>query len=202
LISADSALEQLRVGNLRFTRQQDSSPADGLPVFRNLSQGQQPFAAILGCADSRVPPELVFDHGFGELFTVRVAGNVAGPTQVGSLEYAVGVLGVAVVVVLGHTECGAVSATLDAMRDPATERTEGLQAIVDSIQPSIAPSTLSLDSAQGLGGAVRANIHGTVEALPRLSPLLHQRLAEGELQIVGAEYSLESGAVEFLSEEA
>lgn len=189
---------------------------DGIDADRRaeLVGGQTPFAAVLGCSDSRVPPEVVFDRGPGDLFVIRVAGNVAGPLEIGSIEFAVDNLGTPLVVVLGHTGCGAVGATIDALRARAgrsggdsdgplaPELGPNLGAIVERIRPVVAPL---LDTSGGgaddpetiAEDAVRANVLAEAERLRDGSELLRQSVAGGKLLIVGAEYSLASGVVDF-----
>ena len=189
---------------------------DGIEAERRaeLAGGQAPFAAVLGCSDSRVPPEMVFDRGPGDLFVIRVAGNLAGPLEIGSVEFAVDKLGTPLVVVLGHTSCGAVGATLDALRARADrsgrdldgplapELGPNLGAIVERICPAVAPlldapGKPAEDPETVAQDAVRANVFAEVERLRDESELLRQSVAEGKLLIVGAEYSLDSGVVDF-----
>jgi carbonic anhydrase len=166
-----------------------------------LAQGQEPFAVVLGCSDSRVPAELVFGQGFGDLFVIRVAGNVVAPSQVGSVEFAAARLGTRLAVVLGHTRCGAVMATLEELRHPTPERSPNLRSIVDRIRPSVEPllaTPLGRDPEALLAHAVRANIRTAADHLRHGSAVL-ERLVEREgLLVVGAEYCLETGVVDFL----
>ena len=166
-----------------------------------LAVGQEPFAIILGCSDSRVPAELVFDQGFGDLFVIRVAGNIVAPSQVGSVEFAASRFGTRLVVVLGHSGCGAITATLEEITGQATSQSRNLRSIVDRVRPSIEtllsgrrdndPQTLIQD-------AVRANVRASVNHLRHGSALLEQLSRSAGLQVVGAEYSLETGVVTFL----
>jgi carbonic anhydrase len=166
-----------------------------------LVEGQEPFAIILGCSDSRVPAELVFDQGFGALFVIRVAGNIVAPSQVGSVEFAAARFGTRLVVVMGHTQCGAIVATVDELmgRAPATSR--NLRSIVDRVRPSV--QTL-LEGRRApfnpddlIADAVRANVRASVDHLRHGSELLEQLILNDGLDVVGAEYSLESGVVTF-----
>jgi carbonic anhydrase len=162
---------------------------------------QQPFAIILGCSDSRVPAELVFSQGFGDLFVIRVAGNIVAPSQVGSVEFAAERFGTRLAVVLGHTQCGAVAATLEQLREPTENQSPNLRAIVERIRPSIEP-LLELPIAHDLEAlsrrAVRANVAASVNQLRHGSALLERRIERDGLLIVGAEYHVEEGTVEFL----
>ena len=194
-VPAKAALSLLRAGNERFVsgpRKHDAGAG---------SVEQSPIAVVLGCSDSRVPVETVFDLGVGKLFVVRVAGNIAGPTQIASIEFAVQQFGTPLVVVLGHTGCGAVMEAMGDLRGSAQERSANLQAVVDAIRPSLEASIGDLDDPDRLLEiAVRENVRATVDGVLRGSELLQQRASRGELVVVGAEYSLETGIVEFLTE--
>ena len=203
MIAASEALARLRDGNRRFVESIHDNARSLSPSRRlHLAQGQQPFAIILGCSDSRVPAELVFGQGFGDLFVIRVAGNIVAPSQVGSVEFAAARFGTRLVVVLGHTECGAVTATMEQLRRPTLAQSPGLRAIVDRIRPAVEP----LLATPGGGGqdpetlvahAVRANIRMACGHLRHGSAVL-ERLVQGEgLVIVGAEYCLQTGEVDF-----
>lgn len=199
---AISALEKLRAGNRRFV---DGQPrvADlaGAARRRETADGQAPFAVILGCSDSRVPAEIVFDQGLGDLFVIRVAGNVVAPSQVGSVEFAVEMFGTALVVVLGHSACGAVTATLEQLRQASGPRSKNIHAIVDRVRPSLEPLLASRADLEGdalMHAAVRANVQASVAHLYDGSELLTEAVDDGRLLIVGAEYDLDSGRVEFL----
>jgi len=161
---------------------------------------QQPFAIILGCSDSRVPAELVFSQGFGDLFVIRVAGNIVAPSQVGSVEFAAERFGTRLAVVLGHTQCGAVEATLEQLRQPQANQSPNLRAIVERIRPAIEP-LLELPAAndpeQLARRAVRANVDASVKQLRHGSVLLERRIERDGFLIVGAEYHVEDGTVEF-----
>ncbi|NNE35596.1 MAG: carbonic anhydrase, partial [Rhodothermales bacterium] len=190
--SAAEALARLKEGNLRFVEEGRLGAAHiGESRRAALARGQEPFAIVLGCADSRVPPELVFDQGLGDLFVVRVAGNVVTPTVVGSIEYAAGVVGTRLVVVLGHSSCGAVKSTIEHMRSP-TDLTGGLDSIVGRIRPSVSSvraSHVQDDDAEILRESVRENVRQSVRSLSAESSLLQGLILEDGLQVVGAEYS-------------
>jgi carbonic anhydrase len=201
MIPAPEALERLREGNRRF--------AARTPHTRShypLPGPQRPFAVILGCADSRVPPEIVFDQALGDLFVIRVAGHVVTPAVLASVEFAAGPLGARLIVTLGHTSCGAVLATLDALDqsdpDPGPRPdAPDLRALVGGIRPALTPlleTDPTPDRDSRVRRAVRANIHAATAALRRGSALLRKLAAEDGLRIVGAEYDLETGRVEFL----
>ncbi|WP_318190958.1 carbonic anhydrase [Marinihelvus fidelis] len=199
--AAAAALEKLKQGNRRFV--------DGQPRVSDLASegrrletasGQSPFAVILGCSDSRVPAEIVFDQGLGDLFVIRVAGNVVAPSQVGSVEFAVEMFGTALVVVLGHTLCGAIDATLEQLGRDSAMRSPNLAAIVDRVRPGIEPVLASRPALHGkalAAAAVRANVHASVNGLVAGSEVLTDAVNSGRVAIVGAEYDLETGCVEF-----
>jgi carbonic anhydrase len=192
MISAAEALERLREGNRRYVSGASHlDPADGHPP--GLEKGQAPFAVILACSDSRVPVEMIFDQGPGDLFVTRVAGNIAAPSQLGSIEYAATQLGTKLVVVLGHSNCGAISATLESIAKGLAVGSPNLGAIVDRIRPAIEP----LDQ-PSLQDAVAANVRHTVQRLCHDSAILATMIDASELAVVGAEYSIENGKVEFL----
>jgi len=167
---------------------------------KELILGQNPFAIILGCSDSRVPAELVFDQGIGDLFVIRVAGNIVAPSLIGSVEYAVEMFGTSLVVVLGHTNCGAVIATLNESEQSTENRSPNLRSIVDRIRPTIAEfldPEISLNRSDLLSHAIRANIRASVSQLQHGSEILERMVLNSGLLIVGAEYSLETGLVDF-----
>lgn len=200
-VSALEALNRLREGNHRFV---DDLRDDGLinaSRRRELVSGQAPFAILLGCADSRVPAELVFDQGLGDLFVIRVAGNIVAPTLVGSIEYAASALGTRLVVVMGHSSCGAVAATLGELENPSEGISPNLGAIVESIRPAVAPlrdTAAADDPDRLLHEAVRANVRASAAQLRQgSSEVLEQLIAEDGLMVVGAEYDLGTGAVDF-----
>lgn len=201
MISAIESLERLREGNRRFmSRAERRIGLEGQERRNELLEGQEPFAAILGCSDSRVPAEVVFDQGLGGLFVIRVAGNVATPSQVESVEFAVSRLGTRLVVVLGHSMCGAVQATLEALEGPEEDRTSDLGVIIGSIRPSVEPllqSDIRQDREELVSRAVRANIRASADQLRHRSSILARMVDEEGLIVVGAEYSLQTGFVDF-----
>ncbi len=204
MISVRQALERLREGNRRFasdTRSRDTLP--GQSRRSELATGQEPFAIILGCSDSRVPAEIVFDQGLGDLFVIRVAGNIVAPSQVGSVEFAAERFGTRLVVVLGHSRCGAILATLEQLGRPMEGQSRNLRSIVDRIRPSVEPlltTDLGPDPEALVRRAVRANIRVSANHLRHGSEVLEQLILNDGLLVVGAEYSLETGVVEFLDD--
>jgi carbonic anhydrase len=201
MIPARDALERLRDGNLRFAANVRGSDAFVSHTRRvELASGQQPFAIILGCSDSRVPAEIVFDQGLGDLFVIRVAGNIVAPSQVGSVEFAAERYSTRLVVVLGHSQCGAILATLEELRTPTENHSHNVRAIVDRIRPSVEglfATDLRHDSDALVKQAVRANIRASVDHLRHGSQVLEEMIQAEGLLVVGAEYSLETGVVEF-----
>ncbi len=202
MIPESEALDRLREGNLRYANATSScDPAHTQARRAATVDGQQPFAVILGCSDSRVPVELVFDQGPGDLFVVRVAGNVAARTQIGSIEYAASKLGTRLVVVLGHSRCGAIASTVNELQQPSAEPSPNLGFIVDRIRPAVAPVLEQHeggDAAELVEKAVRANVRHVVDELRQGSPTIVSLVDRQDLRIVGACYSLETGLVEFL----
>jgi carbonic anhydrase len=165
-----------------------------------LAAGQEPFAIILGCSDSRVPAEIVFDQGLGDLFVIRVAGNIVAPSQVGSVEFAAARFGTRLVVVLGHSQCGAILATLEELQQPTENQSRNLRSIVDRVRPSVEAllaTELRHDQEALVERAVRANVQASVNQLRHGSALLEQLIENDEPLVVGAEYSLETGLVDF-----
>ena len=204
MLDAAEALARLREGNRRFVTAQTATPALSNAARRvALVAGQEPFAIILGCSDSRVPAELVFDQGFGDLFVIRVAGNIVAPSQVGSVEFAASRFGTRLVVVLGHSQCGAVIATLEELQGQPTSQSKNLRSIVDRVRPSV-ETLLSggreEDPDALVRAAVRANVRASVNHLRHGSELLERLIQETGLAVVGAEYSLETGVVEFFGD--
>jgi len=201
LIDAREALRRLQEGNHRFVCGDRSMDAAAEAARRNqLANGQEPFAIILGCSDSRVPAEIVFDQGLGDLFVIRVAGNIVAPTQIGSVEFAAAKFRTRLVVVLGHTCCGAVEATVDELTRPESTQSLNLRTIVDRIRPSVSPlmnSPLRQDRTALLREAVRANVRVSVSQLRQGSEILENLVCNDGLLVVGAEYSLETGKVDF-----
>jgi carbonic anhydrase len=202
MVPARQALEQLREGNLRFAANVRGSDAFVSHTRRvELASGQQPFAIILGCSDSRVPAEIVFDQGLGDLFVIRVAVNIVAPAQVGSVEFAAARYSTRLVVVLGHSQCGAILATLEELRTPSENQSHNLRSIVDRVRPSVEGllrTELRHDSDALVREAGRANIRASVDHLRHGSQVLEELIHEQGLVVVGAEYSLETGVVEFL----
>jgi carbonic anhydrase len=203
MISAREALARLREGNRRFAADVLSFDALATQARRSeLAAGQEPFAVILGCSDSRVPAEIVFGQGLGDLFVIRVAGNIVAPSQIGSVEFAVERFGTRLVVVLGHSRCGAVLATIDELRRPAEYQSRNLRSIVDRIRPSVEPlmtTDRGRDADALVQDAVRANVRLAVDQLRHGSDVIEQLIARDGLRVVGAEYSLESGSVDFFA---
>lgn len=200
MIPAREALERLRAGNQRFVSNIRNPELQNHMRRADLVAGQQPFAIILGCSDSRVPAELVFDQGLGDLFVIRVAGNIVAPSQVGSVEFAATQYQTRLVVVLGHTQCGAILATLDELRRPAEYQSKNLRSIVDRVRPSVETllaTDLRHDTDALVHQAVRANVRASVDHLRHGSEILEDLIAREGLLVVGAEYSLETGQVEF-----
>ena len=199
--SPTDALNALREGNRRFVAAEDSQqPVAGRIHQAGMSGGQNPMAIILACSDSRVPIELIFDQGLGDLFVIRVAGNIAAPSQIGSVEFAASAFGTRLVVVLGHSNCGAVVATLKEISLQEKQQSPNLRAIVDRVRPAVEPVVAAhpdSDSEALTEAAVRANILASAERLAHGSVILEQLIDEGDLVIVCAEYSLETGIVEF-----
>jgi carbonic anhydrase len=200
MISAREALEVLRDGNRRFVSGASSRETFTSQTRRTLAAGQEPFAIILGCSDSRVPAEIVFDQGLGDLFVIRVAGNIVAESQVGSVEFAAARFGTRLVVVLGHSRCGAVLATLEELQQPSGNQSRNLRSIVDRIRPAVEAllATELRNDPEGLvREGVRANIRVSANQLRHGSEVLEQLIAREGLLVVGAEYSLETGVVDF-----
>jgi len=202
MIAAEEALARLRDGNRRFVANQATALALSSHARRSaLVAGQEPFAIILGCSDSRVPAELVFDQGFGDLFVIRVAGNIVAPSQIGSVEFAAARFGTRLVVVLGHSQCGAVIATLEELLGRATSESPSLRSIVDRVRPAVEPLLAGRQGAEPdalIREAIRANVLASVNCLRHGSELLERLTRQDGLVVVGAEYSLEDGVVTFL----
>jgi carbonic anhydrase len=190
----------LRQGNKRFASGRRSQVRNLARSRAGAAKAQEPFAIILGCSDSRVPAEIVFDQGLGDLFVIRVAGNIVAPSQVGSVEFAAAKFNTRLVVVLGHTECGAVLATLEELQRSTETQSRNLRAIVDRVRPSV-EGLLATDLRHDLDAlvreAVRANVRVSVEHLRHGSEILEQLIRDEGLLVVGAEYSLATGEVEF-----
>jgi len=202
MIGAQEAFERLREGNRRFASDERSgSETLTSQAHRTaLADGQEPFAIILGCSDSRVPAEIVFDQGLGDLFVIRVAGNVVAPSQVGSVEFAAAKFGTRLVVVLGHSRCGAVQTTLEELQRPTANQSRNLRSIVDRIRPSVEGllfTRLKNDPAAMVSEATRANVRASADHLRHGSEVLERLIQSEGLLVVGAEYSLETGVVDF-----
>jgi carbonic anhydrase len=201
MIPARQALDRLREGNARFVADIRSHATVARRSHReDLADGQEPFAIILGCSDSRVPAEIVFDQGLGDLFVIRVAGNIVAPSQVGSVEFAASKFNTRLVVVLGHSRCGAVEATLEELQRPSGRQSRNLSSIVDRVRPSVEAllaTEIRHDPAALIRDAVRANVRVSASQLRHGSELLESLIAREGLIVVGAEYSLESGIVDF-----
>ena len=200
MINARDALEKLREGNQRFAN--DVRKVDGSFSMRRASlvDRQFPFAIVLGCSDSRVPAELVFDQGVGDLFVIRVAGNIVAPSQVGSVEFAATRFKTRLVVVLGHSQCGAILAALEELRTPVQDQSINLRSIVERVRPSVEPlleSPLAQDENALIHQAVRANVRASANHLRHGSAILESLIANEGLRVVGGEYSLETGEVDF-----
>lgn len=204
-LTATEALARLRDGNRQFV--DAVAQGNSLTVAarsEDLARPQTPFAIILGCSDARVPAELVFHQGLGELFVIRVAGNVVAPSQIGSVEFAASQFGVRLVVVLGHTKCGAVDATLKSLREDDGSMSRNIRSIVSRIRPAVA-SLLEvgdcLPENRLMQAAVRANVRASVAHLRAGSPVIEDLIRDEGLMIAGAEYDLETGVVNFLDQD-
>ncbi len=192
------AFERLQQGNRRFVERRRQKQDRRLPA--DLTGGQAPFAIVLGCSDSRVPAEIVFDQGLGDLFVIRVAGNIVAPTQIGSVEFAATQFQTPLVVVLGHGMCGAVAATLGEMNQPSKSMSSHVRTIIDHIQPSIEALMERGawdDPVKLMQAAVRANVRASVQQLKSGSRVLEQLILQRKLAIVGAEYAMDTGEVDF-----
>jgi carbonic anhydrase len=201
MIPAAEALSLLRDGNRRFVAEIRSDDNPNTRTRRRaLASAQEPFAIVLGCSDSRVPAELVFDQGLGDLFVIRVAGNIVAPSQVGSVEFAAARFSTRLVVVLGHSNCGAIQATLEELGRPTQDQSKNLRSIVDRVRPSVEPllaTELATRPDALMHEAVRANIRASASHLRHGSEVLEDLIDREGLRIVGAEYSLETGEVDF-----
>jgi carbonic anhydrase len=201
MVSAKLALDRLREGNQRFVANVRSLESLLSHTRRGeLADQQRPFAIILGCSDSRVPAEIVFDSGLGDLFVIRVAGNVVAPSQIGSVEFAATRFDTRLVVVLGHSRCGAIVATLEELRQPDASQSRNLRSIVERVRPSVEPlldTDLRDDDEALIARAVRANVRAAANQMRHGSEILERLIQREGLRVVGAEYSLETGKVEF-----
>jgi carbonic anhydrase len=201
MISAQEALERLQSGNARFVAHHPSQQIQSSDEDRAQSTfGQAPFAIILGCSDSRVPVEIIFDQGAGDLFVIRVAGNIVGPTVIGSIEFAAATLGTKLVVVLGHTQCGAITTAIEELQKPTEDLSPSLQSIVDRIRPAIEDCVDDPDlTGEAMSNeALRENVKASVRKLQENSPIISELVDNGSLHIVGAEYAILSGLVQFM----
>ena len=199
--NANEAIKRLKEGNQRFVSGVRSVDTIVKRIKRtDFVEYQEPFAIILGCSDSRVPAEIIFDQGLGDLFVIRVAGNIVAPSQVGSVEFAVARFGTPLVVVLGHSQCGAVMATIDKLERPSEEDSSNVLSIVNRIRPAVEPlfeTELRNNPDKLLESCIHANILAATNQLMHGSQMLENMVQQGKLKIVGAEYSLESGEVNF-----
>lgn len=200
MISPADALQRLRDGNRRFVAgERGDADSTGQARRAELVGGQNPFAVIVACSDSRVPVELLFDQGLGDLFVIRVAGNIVAPSQIGSVEFAAVEFGSKLVVVLGHSNCGAVDATLKDLAQVEDTLSPNLRVIVEQIRPAVEP-LLAANGQPTLDEAVAANVRHSAQRLAHGSEILRDRIASGDLMVVGAAYSIESGEVEFFDD--
>lgn len=200
MISAQQALQRLKDGNINFINGEVQHKHISHQARADLADAQNPFAIILGCSDSRVPAEIVFDQGLGDLFVIRVAGNIVAPSQVGSVEFAAESFGCPLVVVLGHSHCGAIKSTIHTLLNPNTTHSSNLMSIVNRVRPAVEmlfQTDLKNDVDKLSQHAIKANVFASVNQLRHGSAVLENLTQQGKLVIVGAEYSLETGEVEF-----
>jgi len=204
MITASEALQRLQEGNQRFVSGLRSIDTLVKQTQREgFVEEQAPFAIVLGCSDARVPAEIIFDQGLGDLFVIRVAGNIVAPSQIGSVEFAAQQFGTPLVVVLGHSMCGAVMATLEEIERPSNEKSSNVLSIVSRIRPGVEVlygTELRNDPGQLLKAAIRTNILASTSNLRHGSQMLEQLVLDDQLMIVAAEYSLETGVVEFITD--
>jgi len=203
MITATEALQQLKEGNQRFVHSRLRKVKDLTNRDRRseVIDVREPFAIVLGCSDARVPLEIVFDHGLGHLFVIRVAGNIVAPSQMGSIEFAAERFGTRLVVVLGHSKCGAIKATVEQLETPDEIHSPNLASIIDRIRPSVEPlfaTGSDRDHDELLHDAMLANVRASVDQLRHGSAILENLVQNHDLQIIGAEYSIETGQVDFL----
>lgn len=190
--SADIALQWLKEGNQRFVSGRTAKPHQDFNRLKEVAQKQNPFATILGCSDSRVPNEIIFDQGLGDLFIVRTAGQVSTYASWGSIEFAEELLGTKLIVVLGHTQCGAVNAAVNVPEVPGH-----IVTLINAIKPAVEKAK-EKNPQHVLEESIRENVRMQVQQLKSLEPVLAKRVKEGDLKIVGAVYNLNTGVVEFL----
>jgi carbonic anhydrase len=200
-LSALEALDRLRAGNARFASNVISIEALARQLDRAaLKRAQSPFAIVLGCSDSRAPAELVFEAGLGELFVIRVAGNVVSPSQVGSVEFGAERFGCRLVVVMGHTQCGAIDATLEAVEKGSPPGSDNVMSIVERVRPAVEAARLAGGDRETVArAATRINVRTAVQHLRHGTPAIERLVTQEGMMVVGAEYDLESGRVEFIS---
>tara|TARA_R110002096_G_scaffold435816_4_gene663209 strand:- start:18752 stop:19336 length:585 start_codon:yes stop_codon:yes gene_type:complete len=192
-MDAREALKRMKEGNLRFVAGKSAE----IHRTHKLVDNQEPFAIVLGCSDSRVPPEIIFDHGVGDMFCIRVAGNIITPLELGSVEFAALKFGPRLVIVMGHTKCGAVQATVEALQSEIRpELSPGMETIVDFIGQSV-DTTASDDHNEIWSNAIKANVHNAVDHLVRESEVVQQLMRDDGMLVVGARYAIETGEVEF-----
>jgi len=195
-LSPEESLRRLVAGNRRFL--DETEPTSARAFSSHLAKGQRPFAIVLGCSDSRTPVEILFDEGFGDLFVVRIAGNIVAPSVVGSIEFAASQFGSRLVVVMGHTGCGAVTATVKAIQTGLGPESKNIRAITDRISPHIQHLVKPGDDGAGVREAVRANVRASADHLRHGSRVLEELVMARRVAVVGSEYDIETGAVEFL----
>ncbi len=195
-LSPEDSLQRLAAGNQRFRQRAGETAAR--PWNKHMAtQTQRPFAIVLGCSDSRTPVEILFDEGFGDLFVVRIAGNIVAPSVVGSIEFAASQFGTRLVVVMGHSRCGAVAATVEAIQTGLGPESKNIRSITDRIAPHIESLVHPGDPATIIGDAVRANVRASVDHLRHGSRIIEDLVSSGQVAVIGAEYELETGAVNF-----
>lgn len=202
--TAEQALDMLKQGNARFV-ENVQNPQSTLLASNALTHVHEPFAIILGCSDARVPAEIVFDQGLGDLFVIRVAGNVVAPSQIGSVEFAAEKFGTKLVVVLGHSHCGAVTACVETLINPDQQFSPNLRSIVDRIRPSVynlheiyTANGQDIDAQELINRGIKANVRMSVTQLKHGSRILEDAVNNGSLIIVGAVYDLDTGKVTFI----
>lgn len=199
------ALAKLKEGNKRFREASAAGEALVRRIpYKKMGESQKPWAVILGCSDSRVPAEIVFDQGLGDLFVIRVAGNIVAPSQIGSVEFACQQFGSNVVVVLGHTQCGAVTATVDSLLSDPDNISPNIASIVERVKPAVAPilsQNSGMERNELIRRAGRANVELSVRDLRRRSDIIDGLIKAKKLLVVGAEYTLDTGCVEFYDED-
>lgn len=199
-VPEEQVLDFLMEGNERFAADESLHPDQTLERLRNLNAGQHPVAAIVSCSDSRVPPELIFDQGLGDLFVIRNAGNIVGDYEIGSVEYAVEALGVPLVIVMGHTNCGAIHAFVDYDHDHSHVYPEYIQKIIDYIDAEEEEKALPRNIPNFFERAVEANILHGVHELKQKIPMADSLIQQKKLRIIGALYDMESGKVRIVED--